>query len=92
MCRCGKTHVRRKLLNLKITWPFRANPATDRVNYFFKDNLYAKPAVQYNDAAVCGSRYDEIFKNMVSTFHAADQLRLAETMIDTLIEELAAAL
>lgn len=37
----------RNLLELKITWPFQKNPVTDRVNYFFKDNLYAKPAVHY---------------------------------------------
>jgi hypothetical protein len=81
--------IGRKLLNLKITWPFQTNPALDRVNYFFKDNLYTRPAVQYGDAADCGSRYDEIFKNLVSTFHTADQLRLAEAMMDTLIDEIA---
>lgn len=78
----------RNLLELKITWPFQKNPVTDRVNYFFKDNLYAKPAVHYGDAAVSGSRHDEIFKNLVSTFDTADQLQQAETMIDNLIEEI----
>ena len=79
----------RNLLELKITWPFQKNPVTDRVNYFFKDNLYAKPAVHYADAAVSGSRHEEIFKNLVTTFDTADQLQQAETMIDNLIDEIA---
>ena len=81
-----------KLLDLKITWPFQPNPVTDRVNYFFKDNLYAKPAVSYGNAAVSESRHHEIFKNLVSTFSTDEQLQRAETMIDKLLGEMDAAL
>ncbi len=81
-----------KLLDLKITWPFQPKPLTDRVNYFFKDNLYAKPAVSYGNAAVSESRHHEIFKSLVSTFSTDEQLQRAETMIDKLLGEMDAAL
>jgi hypothetical protein len=81
----------RQLLDLKISWPFQPNSTTDRVNYFFKDNLYGKPAVHYGENATYTSRYDKIFKNLVSTFHTPDQIHRAEEIIDRLIEKLAAA-
>jgi len=84
--------IGRQLLNLKISWPFQPDPATDRANYFFEDNLYSKPAVNYSNDASCKSRYDEIFKNLVSAFHSADQMRSAEKIIDSFIYEMAAVL
>lgn len=77
-----------QLINLKLTWPFQPNSATDRVNYFFKDRLYEKPDIHYGETGADRSRYDDIFKNLVSVFHNEDQLRRAERMIDDLIDRL----
>jgi len=79
----------RKLIDQKLTWPFQPNPATDRVNYFFKDRLYAKPPVYYGEFNTAVSPYDEIFRNLVSVFHTADHLRRAETMIHEIIKQMA---
>jgi len=85
----GKTiECIRQLTRLKLTWPFQPNPETDRVNYFFKDRLYLKPDVRYEDAAGNRSRYDEIFKNLVSVFHNSDELREAEKMIDSQLDRM----
>ncbi|MFC1829225.1 hypothetical protein ACFL0O_06410 [Thermodesulfobacteriota bacterium] len=85
----GKTiECIRQLTLLKLTWPFQPNPETDRVNYFFKDRLYLKPDVRYEDAAVNRSRYEEIFKNLVSVFRDRNELREAENMIDSLMDRM----
>jgi len=79
----------RQLMDMKLTWPFQPFPETDRVNYFFKDGLYKKPSVSYKGNSLTFSRYDDIFKNLVSVFQTDEHLRFAETMIDNLIKEMA---
>jgi hypothetical protein len=82
----------RKLIGLKSGWPFQPHPATDRTNYFFEDGLYEKPVMDYQNIAAVRSRHDDIFRNLVSVFHTAEQLHLAEAMVDTLINQLFSAL
>jgi hypothetical protein len=79
----------RRLMNLKLTWPFQPAPATDRVNYFFEDGLYTKPVVDYGGSDITFSRYDGIFQSLVSVFHTSKHLRRAETIIDELIHDMA---
>jgi len=78
----------RHLTRLKLTWPFQPNPSTDRVNYFFKDRLYTKPEVQYEDAGANRSPYDAIFKNLVSVFRNRDDFREAENLVDNLMDRM----
>lgn len=78
----------RHLMDLKLTWPFQPAPGTDRVNYFFEDALYAKPAVDYGRSEITFSRYDGIFQSLVSVFHTSDHLRRAEAIIDQLIHDM----
>jgi len=79
----------RHLMDLKLTWPFQPSPATDRVNYFFEDGLYTKPAVKYGESDITFSRYDAIFQGLVSVFHTAEHLRKSEAIIDELIHDMA---
>lgn len=76
-------------MNLKLTWPFQPTPATDRVNYFFEDELYSKPAVNYRGSDITFSRYNGIFQSLVSVFHSTEDLRRAEKIIDELIQDMA---
>jgi len=82
----------RQLMDLKLTWPFQPFPETDRVNYFFKDGLYAKPSVSYKGNGLIFSRYDDIFKNLVSAFQTDEHLRRGEAMITRLITDIAGIL
>lgn len=79
----------RNLMNVKLTWPFHPSPLTDRINYFFEDGLYPKPAVTYGDSGKTFSRFDGIFQNLVSVFHTSESLCCAETIIDELLHGMA---
>jgi len=79
----------RHLMDLKLTWPFQPLPDTDRVNYFFEDGLYTKPAVKYGESDITFSRYAAIFQGLVSVFHTSEHLRRAEAIIDELIHDMA---
>ena len=63
--------------------------STVRINYFFEDGLYPKPAVNYGDSDRTFSRYDGIFKSLVSVFRTSGHVRRAEAIIDELIHDMA---
>jgi len=82
----------RAFFNLKISWPYRHHPCNGLSNYFFEDNLYPKPSVDYGIAGRRGSRYDVILRALGSCFFSASQLREAEVLIDGIIGTLATAI
>lgn len=78
-------------LALKIKWPFRPRPHPGPCNYFFKDQRYIKPPVNYDTAGRHPSRYDILFRELISRFDSNESLERAETLIDTLIEQFASS-
>lgn len=82
----------KRLLGLKCNWPFQARPAADRVNYFFEDDLYPKPDIDYGRFSPGISKFDLIFKHLGSVFANADDLRRAEAMVEDLVDKLFLAL
>jgi len=83
------TSAVREFIDLKISWPFRP-PAVTSANYFFKDMLYVREAVDYagiNPECV-SSRYDTIFREFGSCFKSDEEILKAGMIIELLWERL----
>ncbi|MBS3754301.1 MAG: hypothetical protein KGY56_01215 [Desulfobacterales bacterium] len=86
-----RPHARKlwdRLFGLKISWPYAADNSP-LANYFFNDELYPKPQVDYSAAGSTGSRYDAIFRELHSVFASKAELSAAEQLLDGLFAELA---
>lgn len=73
-------------LELKLSWPFRRADWNGVGNYFFNDNRYLPPAVDYAQIGAAPSPHDLMLQELSSAFISADELRGAETMIERLLE------
>lgn len=73
-------------LELKLNWPFRHPDWNGVGNYFFNDNRYLLPAVDYARIGAEGSAHDIILQELSSAFHSTDELKSAESMIEAPIE------
>lgn len=78
----------RELLTLKLRWPFR-KAGQGICNYFFEDQIYSKPRVNYKALGAEPSDYDILLQEMVSVFDSAEELRQAEKLLESLIGRLA---
>jgi hypothetical protein len=77
----------RKLLDLKINWPFRRRSSSGPTNYFFEDQLYSRPPVNYETIGKPVSRHNTILQELESHFNSANELHTAENLIDGLINQ-----
>jgi len=75
----------REFINLKLSWPFRPSSVTP-ANYFFKDRLYERKASDYAglNPEYIPSKYDTIFRELGSFFRSDEEVREAETIIESL--------
>ena len=78
----------RKLLDLKINWPFRRRSSSGPTNYFFEDRLYSRPPVNYETIGKPVSRHDTMLQELESHFNSANELHTAEDIIDRLLESI----
>ena len=78
----------RKLLELKINWPFRRCSSSGPANYFFEDKLYSRSPVNYEVIGKSLSRYDSLLQELESHFNSVNDLYRAEDLIDGLINKL----
>jgi len=84
----SRAEIVREFLSLKICWNFRARMNAGPANYFFEDQLYLKPRVNYEAVGVSTSRYDSIFRELRSCFDSAEAFHRAESLLDRLFERL----
>lgn len=70
-----------RLFELKVNWPF-ADPSLPLANYFFNDDLYPRPQVDYSRTGKPGSGYDSVFREMGSVFESEAELLRAEEIIN----------
>lgn len=82
----------RAFLDLKISWPYREHPRHGLCHYFFRDNLYPRPSLDYAVAGLGKSKYDVILRALGSCFFSASRLRDAEDLIDGIVDMLATAI
>lgn len=80
-----------RLFELKVNWPF-ADPSLPLANYFFNDDLYPRPQVDYSRTGKTGSGYDAIFRELGSVFESEAELLRAEEIINEIFENLCAGL
>ncbi len=66
---------------LKIHWPYRSVKGK-YVNYFFEDDLYKRPPVNYAGFNLPSSEYDIFFRELESDFSSPGQLHDGEKIID----------
>lgn len=78
----------RKLLDLKINWPFRRRSSSGPTNYFFEDRLYSRLPINHETIGESVSRHDILLQEMESHFNSANDLQAAEDLIDGLINKL----
>jgi hypothetical protein len=69
-------------LELKLSWPFRRPDWRGVGNYFFNDNRYLPPAVDYARTGAARSPHDVILQELSSTFNSVDEFQVAESMIE----------
>jgi hypothetical protein len=72
----------RQLLSLKCRWPFRPPSHSSACHYLFKDNVYPKPLIPYDQLGVVPSVYDDILQQMPSAFEDLKELDQAEALIE----------
>ena len=76
-----------ELLELKINWPFRRQSSSGSANYFFEDQLYSRPSINYEAIGGSVSRHDILLQELESQFNSANDLRAEEDLIDGLINK-----
>ncbi|OEU80932.1 MAG: hypothetical protein BA872_04385 [Desulfobacterales bacterium C00003060] len=81
----------REFLELKLHWPFRAETFTGLGNYFFGDQLYSKPPIDYEALGETTSACDIILQELVSDFGSVNELREAENILYGLIDKVVSA-
>jgi len=79
----------KEFLRLKSDWRFRSHN-THVGNYFFEDNLYPKPEIDYPVIGYSGSglQYNIIFQELCSVFKSSEELHEAEMLLNRLFERL----
>jgi hypothetical protein len=83
------TDIMRELMDLKRCWPYRFEPATGLIHYFFNDKLYTRAPVAYTAIGAKPSRYDRIFQELGSGFGSIKELREAEAIVEELLNRTA---
>jgi len=76
-----------RLFSLKTDWPYARSERPLAV-YFFNDDLYPKPPVDYCRTGRNGSRLDTVFRELHSVFPSAAALSDAEKKICDHVESL----
>jgi hypothetical protein len=82
------TDIMREVMDLKRCWPYRPDPATGLIHYFFNDALYARAPVDYAEIGAMPSRYDSIFQELGSGFVSIKALREAEAVVEELLSRM----
>lgn len=77
----------RELLDLKINWPFRRKSSSGPANYFFEDQLYSRPHINYESICKTVSKHNNLLQELESQFNSAGDLQAAEDLIDGLINK-----
>jgi len=81
-----------EFLALKLDWPHRLPGARGPGNYFFNDGLYPKPAVDYARLGAAPSDLDPILHELSSGFSRTEELNLAESRIERLLDRILRAI
>ena len=72
----------REILELKSRWPFRRSFEDGACHYFFSSPAYRRPAIDYAAIGRQSSRYDVLFKELVSSFKRPEELAAAENYLE----------
>lgn len=73
--------------SLKVTWPFRSQGKDRFGKYCFAEDEYREARIPYEALGVEPSRYDAMLVSLASEFRSVDELRQAEALLATMIEQ-----
>jgi hypothetical protein len=73
---------------LKLDWPFRQVEARGPCHFFFDDERSPRLDVVRVDPAIPFSSFESIFRELESRFMDAEDLHRAETMVETIFEDI----
>ena len=73
---------------LKINWPYRPKKRTYLSNYYFNDNIYPKPDIDYSSLNMAVSHHDVLFTEMATEFRAPDDLKSAVKLLDNWFDQM----
>jgi len=76
-----------RFFSFKLNWPFRS-PAVNRLGkYYFDGSQYMINHIDYEKLGCERSKFDKIFLSLSSEFNHLSELRQAESLIQTTIDE-----
>ena len=76
-----------RFFSFKLSWPFRS-PAVNRLGkYYFDGSQYMINHIDYEKLGCERSKFDKIFLSLSSEFNHLSELRQAESLIQTTIDE-----
>jgi hypothetical protein len=81
-----------RLLGLKLGWPFRDETWQGPANYFFNDDRYPRPPIDYRRLSTSTSAHDAVLRELSSFFRTRQELRSAESTLDALYARIVAAI
>ena len=77
-----------EFFRIKLDWPFRPRQHIYKSNYYFNDNLYPKPEIDYGALNRAPSSHDLVLTEMTSEFKTAEDLTAAERLLDNLFHRM----
>lgn len=76
-----------RFFSLKLTWPYRSEDVHRFGKYYFDGSQYMIHHIDYGALGCEHSPYDRIFLSLSSAFSCADEVRAAEEIIETHIDD-----
>ena len=77
-----------EILMLKSRWPFRSSADNGLCHYFFSSPVLPRPMVDYAIVGKKTSKYDILFRELVSSFDSPADLEEAERYLDGLFDRI----
>lgn len=79
-----------RFFSLKRTWPYRSRETNRFGKYYFDGAQYMIRPIDYAAFGCELSRFDKIFQSLASEFHHGDEIRQAEVLIQSCVDDFAA--
>jgi hypothetical protein len=74
----------REFVELKFQWPYRRDDFPGPCNYFFENGLYPRPGVFRKTQDIGLSSYENILKELDTSFSSAKEIAAADKLLDEL--------
>ncbi len=87
----GLRQIAARFFSLKLSWPFRSPDVNRFGKYYFDGSQYMINHIDYHSLGCERSRFDRIFLSLSSDFKTSEEIRHAERLVQSHIDDFAAA-